>query len=128
MGPRTLHYQRKLSVAKQSPKKEIHVRLGEFFLFNGARDVVPLVQPVDNSQKREGRQTRWNQSRSPGFLLHLGDEIFQKTNVGSLARVDFSPQSAFERPVLVQDDGDLQISRADNQVDMTGNGLSQLFA
>ena len=61
-------------------------------------------------------------------MLHLGDEIFQKTNIGSLARVDLSPKSAFEGPVLVQDNGNLQISRADNQVDMTGNGLSQLFA
>ena len=49
-------------------------------------------------------------------------------NIRPLARVDLLLQRAFKRPVLVQDDGQFPIARADDQINVPGDRLLQSFA
>src|SRR5579875_1062350 len=80
--------------AKQPAKKEFRICLCKVAFRDGSFDPVPLIQPVDHAQQGECRQCRRNRGCAFPFMLHLGDEVFEKMRVLPLASVNFIPQRA----------------------------------
>ena len=58
----------------------------------------------------------------------MDDQVLEKLDVRLLARVDLLAQRPRERAVLVQDDRNLPVARAHDQVDVADDGLAKLFA
>src|SRR5579859_230401 len=90
-------------LAKKSAEKEVGVNRREFILLDGAAGLVPLVEPVDDSEQRKRGRTRSKQRLATLLFLNARDEILEILDVLALARVDFFMERSFERPIFVED-------------------------
>ena len=76
--------------------------------------LVPLVDPVDHAEQREGRRACGDRTFGLASPLHLGYEVFDKVDVFLFTSIDPAPQSRRQRMVLMQHNGDLAIARAEH--------------
>src|SRR5579859_6465780 len=114
-------------LAKKPAEKKVGVNRGQFILLDGAAGLVPLVEPIDDSEQRKSGRTRSKQGFAALLFLDARDEALEIMDVLALARVDFFMERSFERPIFVEDNRDFKVARPHNQVDVADDRLSELF-
>src|SRR5579872_7572553 len=80
--------------------------------------LVPLIDPVDHAEECKGRGARTHRAFSMSYALHFRHQPFDEMYVLFLSRVNPLSQCRRQRMIFVQHDGDLAISRAENDFNM----------
>jgi len=114
-----------VGLPQQAAEKEIHVAVGEFRLLDWTVRPIPLVEPVDHAQQGKRSQARGNRGLASLPMLDLRDEILEHLDVLLFSRVDLSTQRPLQRTILVQNDGDLHVAGAHDQVNVADDRLAQ---
>src|SRR5262245_45269685 len=100
-------------------KKNFCVLLNEVVFLQGPLWSIPLVDPIDHSQQREGGGT----GRDAGFrrspTLHFGNQVLHKMYIIFLAGIDSLAKRWRQRVIFMQHHGDLPVTFAQDDRNVT---------
>src|SRR6266849_3778257 len=99
----------------------------QVFLLQSTLRPVPLVDPVDHAQQREGRCPWADYSLGLPRALQLGDQALHEMYIVFLARVDAASQRRRQGMVFVQHHRDLAVAHAEDDFDMQADQHAQAF-
>ncbi len=114
-----------LVVRSEPVKKDRGVVADQLFFAEAAVGLVPLIDPVDHSQQREGCRPWMDVVLGSQPALHCLDRVFEEVDITPLARVNPLAEPRGECAVLMQNDGDFAVPAAQEHSDVARDARPQ---